>query len=82
MEKYSAKWWFWSKAGRRTWKKCKAKGKDSKYWKKHKCGKRTMPAKGSKWWWWTRKGRKVWKQCKEKGKGSSFWKDNDCAAGR
>ena len=81
-ELYSEEWWFWSKAGRKAWKKCKKAGKDSERWKKHKCGRRTKPSKGSKWWWWTKAGRKTWKQCKEKGKGSAFWKDNDCGAGR
>ena len=82
VEEHSDEWWFWTKAGRKTWKKCKAKGKDSEYWKKHKCDRRSKPAKGSKWWWWTSKGRKVWKECKEKGEGSGFWKDNDCASGQ
>ncbi len=79
---YSNKWWFWTKVGRKTWKECKAKGKDSPFWKENKCDTRQKPAKGSKWWWWTKTGRQVWKECKEKGDTSTFWKDNDCEAGR
>ena len=79
---YSNKWWFWSEAGRGVWKECKAKGKDSQYWKDNKCDTRQKPAKGSKWWWWTSPGRTVWNQCKEKGDKSPFWKENDCEAGR
>jgi hypothetical protein len=81
-KKYSNKWWFWTKVGRKTWKECKAKGKDSPFWKENKCDTRQKPAKGSKWWWWTKTGRQVWKECKEKGDKSTFWKDNDCEAGR
>ena len=79
---YSNRWWFWSEAGRGVWKECKAKGKDSPYWKENKCDTRQKPAKGSKWWWWTKTGRKVWTECKEKGDTSPFWKENDCEAGR
>ncbi len=79
---YGNKWWFWSEAGRGVWKECKAKGKDSPYWKDNKCDTRQKPAKGSKWWWWTSTGRTVWTQCKEKGDTSPFWKENDCEAGR
>ena len=79
---FTSKWWFWTKAGRKTWKKCKAKGKDSPFWKENKCDTRQKPAKGSKWWWWTTTGRKVWKECKKKGDKSPFWKENDCEAGR
>ena len=81
-KQYSNKWWFWTEIGRKTWKECKAKGKDSPYWKDSKCDTRQKPAKGSKWWWWTSTGRTVWKQCKEKGDTSPFWKENDCEAGR
>ena len=79
---YSNKWWFWTKVGRKTWKECKAKGKDSPFWNENKCDTRQKPAKGSKWWWWTKTGRQVWKECKEKGDKSTFWKVNDCEAGR
>ena len=82
VELYSDMWWFWSEAGRGIWKECKAKGKDSSFWKDNKCDSRQKPAKGSKWWWWTSTGRKVWKECKEKGDTSPFWKENDCEAGR
>ena len=82
VKRYSKRWWFWSHKGRKTWRHCVKKGKDSKYWKKHKCSKRPKVEKGSKWWWWSRKGRKVWKQCKSKGKKSDYWKKHKCSAGR
>ena len=82
MVRYSKAWWFWSREGRSIWKKCKRKGNQSAFWKRHKCDTRVKPAKGSKWWWWTKSGRKVWKDCEEKGESSSFWKDNDCGSGR
>jgi hypothetical protein len=79
---YGRHWWFWTHAGRKTWRKCQKKGKDSGYWKKHKCSSRPKVEKGSKWWWWTRSGRRAWKQCKKEGKKSAFWKENNCSAGR
>ena len=80
--RYSMRWWYWTHEGRKTWRKCKAKGKSSKYWKRHKCGKRTKAERYSRWWWWSSEGKDVWKKCKAKGKKSKYWKKNLCSDGR
>ena len=82
IRKYSRHWWYWTHEGRKTWRHCKKKGKESKYWKRHHCGRHKHASKGSKWWWWSSKGRKMWKRCQAKGKGSKFWKKHHCGAGR
>ncbi len=82
VKKYSSKWWFWHKKGRKTWQHCKAKGEKSPFWKDKKCDTRKKPSKGSKWWWWTKEGRKTWRQCKRKGELSTFWKEMHCARAR
>jgi len=76
------KWWFWTQAGRSLWKRCKRKGRGSKFWRKNGCKNRKDPAMYSKYWWWTKSGRRLWKQCKTNGRKSGFWKSNNCSSGR
>ena len=81
-KKYGRKWWFWSRKGRKLWRRCKKEGEKSEFWTKNSCGTRPTPEMYSEWWWWTSEGRAMWKECKAKGKTSDFWGKNKCGDGR